>query len=69
MEKNYEIYLDKKNKILPSDDFNEILEVLNKLDNIKKYNDLNTSDDFWKLLFYKVDERKVNYCNNIIRIW
>lgn len=58
LEKNYEIYLDKKNKILPSDDFNEILEVLNKLDNIKKYNDLNTSDNFWKLLFYKVDERK-----------
>ncbi|RXJ67322.1 type VI secretion system membrane subunit TssM [Halarcobacter ebronensis] len=58
LEKNYEIYLDKKDKIVPSDDFVEILETINKLNDIKKYNDSNTSSDFWKLLFFKVDERK-----------
>ncbi len=58
LEKNYEIYLDKKNKIVPSDDFLEVLTVLNKIDNIKNYNDINTSSDFWKLIFYRVDDRK-----------
>jgi len=58
LEKNYEIYLDKKSKVVPSDDFVDILDVLNRLDNIKKYNNTNTSDDFWKLLFYKVEDRK-----------
>lgn len=58
LEKNYALYLDKKSKILPSDDFNDVLAVLNKLDDIKKYNDIYISDDFWKLLFYKVNDRK-----------
>lgn len=58
LEKNYEIYLDNKNKILPSDDFESIVEILNKLEDIKKYNEVNTSNDFWNLLFFKVDSRK-----------
>lgn len=57
LEKNYEYYLKEKDKIVPSDNFEDILEVLNKLDDIKNYNLKNTSDSFWNILFYKVEER------------
>ncbi len=58
IEKSYEIYSSKKNKILPSDDFEVVAETLNDLEKIKQFNQKNTSDDFWRLLFYKTDERK-----------
>lgn len=58
IEKSYEIYSSKKNKILPSDDFEVVAKTLNDLERIKQFNEKNTSDDFWRLLFYKTNERK-----------
>lgn len=58
LEKNYEIYLNDKSKISVNDDFEDVLEVLNNLENIKNYNKLNTSNNFWNLLFYKADNRE-----------
>lgn len=58
LEKSYQIYNSKKTKIIPSDDFSHILTILNDLEQIKQYNKNQTSNDFWKLLFYKTDERQ-----------
>ncbi|WP_072680133.1 type VI secretion system membrane subunit TssM [Arcobacter sp. LA11] len=58
LENSYQIYNNKKSKVLPEDDFSHILEVLNDLEKIKQYNAKNTTDDFWKLLFYKTEDRK-----------
>ena len=58
LEKSYQVYNSKKTKVIPSDGFNEVLEVLNDLEKIKHYNEKYTSDDFWKLLFYKTEDRK-----------
>lgn len=58
LEKNYEVYLSDKNKVLPSDDFENIVKILNKLEDIKNYNEINTSSNFGNLLFFKVDDRK-----------
>lgn len=57
LEKSFQVYKSKKDKILPSDSFVNAVEVLNNLENIKKYEKINTNDDFWKLLFYKVENR------------
>ena len=58
LEKSYQLYSNKKSKIVPSDDFSHVLEVLNDFERIKQFNLKNTSNDFWKLLFYKVDFRQ-----------
>ena len=72
LDKSYQVYNNQKNQILPSDDFTGILEVLNNLEKIKEYNNKNTSDDFWKLIFYKVDDRKNKlngvYYNDLITL-
>ncbi len=58
LEKSYQIYNNKKTKIIPSDGFDEVLKVLNDLEKIRQYNAKYISDDFWKLLFYKIEDRK-----------
>ncbi|MCP4972040.1 MAG: type VI secretion system membrane subunit TssM [Arcobacter sp.] len=58
IEKNYQNYYNKKEKVLPSDNFAHVLTILNDLEKIKQYNKKNTSSRFWKLIFYKSDERE-----------
>lgn len=58
IENEYNIYQEKSDKILQNGSFKEMAEVLNHLNEIKKYNELNSSDSISKLLFYKVENRK-----------
>lgn len=57
LEKSYQSYKIKKEAIIPSDNFDKVSEVLNNLYSIKEYEKAKSSDDFWKLLFFKVEDR------------
>ncbi len=57
IDNNYQQYLKERNNIVPNDSFEEILVVLNRLEKIKDYNRTKTSDDFWRLIFFKTEER------------
>ncbi|MGB5918940.1 type VI secretion system membrane subunit TssM [Arcobacter sp.] len=56
MEKTFEVYKIAKNKFLPSDKVDDILVLLNNIERIRKYNDIQDKS-FWNLLFYKSEER------------
>lgn len=57
LDNNYQKYLKERSLIVHNDGFDEILVVLNRLETIRNYNKLKTSDDFWKLIFFKTQER------------
>ncbi len=72
LEKSYQIYDSKKTNIISTDSFHQVLTVLNDLENIKEYEYNNTSDDFWKLIYYKIEDRnkKINevYYNDLKKL-
>lgn len=57
IEEKYKIYQEKRDKIPPTDSFQEVSVVFNILNDIKKYNELNSSSSITNLIFYKVKER------------
>lgn len=57
IDKNYQKYLKEKKQMLPNTGFEEVLPILNRIEKIKIYNKNKTTDDFWKLLFFKTEER------------
>jgi type VI secretion system protein ImpL len=57
LDKSYQIYHAKKTNIISSDNFNQVLPILNNLEEIRKFEYENTSDDFYRLIFYKIEDR------------
>ena len=59
LEKSYQVYKSKKDKITDDDTFETSIAVLDDLAKIREYEKKNTSDYFWNLIFYKIDDRNL----------
>lgn len=63
LEKKFIDYDVQKNKIIQNDDFEVVLQAINKADIIKEDYYKNTSSNFYKLAFYNIESRNVKLHN------